>query len=60
LAKEKDKMTLNLKPNELPPLHGLPMSFKDQMAVKGFIDTSGYACQLFNKKNPKAYNIPCT
>ena len=31
LAIEKDKMALNKSQKDLPPLHGLPMSFKDHV-----------------------------
>jgi len=43
MAIEKDKMTAKLDQKALPPLHGLPMSFKDHIQVKGFIDTGGYS-----------------
>lgn len=44
---------------DLPPLHGLPMSFKDQFAVEGYLDTAGYACQLFDPNNQRKFNSPC-
>ena len=34
---------------DLPPLHGLPISIKDMIPTKYYIDTCGYASQLFNK-----------
>ena len=41
MAQEKDQMTLKMK-NKLPPLHGLPISIKDQIPTMGFYDTAGY------------------
>ena len=40
-------------------MHGLPMSIKDQFAVKGYIDTAGYAAELFKPENWRTYNSPC-
>ncbi len=45
-AREKDKMVETMDPNELPPLHGLPIAIKDHMPIKGFVSTMGIAWRL--------------
>lgn len=47
-ADEADKLIANSKnPKELPPLIGLPVTIKDHVPLKGYIDTIGY-CSRYN------------
>eukprot|EP01016_Furgasonia_blochmanni_P003265 TRINITY_DN11281_c0_g1_i1.p1 TRINITY_DN11281_c0_g1~~TRINITY_DN11281_c0_g1_i1.p1 ORF type:complete len:586 (+),score=72.77 TRINITY_DN11281_c0_g1_i1:64-1821(+) len=49
LARKKDLERKNCKnPNELPPLHGLPISIKDHLNTKGFREIIGYSSRVRN------------
>lgn len=44
-----DKLIQTKSKNDLPPLIGLPMTIKDHVPVKGYVDTIGYCSQVNSK-----------
>ena len=47
-----DKIINSTEKSKLPLLIGVPISIKDHIRVKGYLDTLGY-CSLYNNKSPK-------